>query len=140
MSLKFRGGERYQRGRGIGGFFKTIINAFKPLFKSAGTSIAKAATSRSGKMLGKALKDQALTSVANLSADALRGNDFGESLSNELVSGRRNIANTIENVARRENKRKSTSISRKGKKVKRSTIKENVAKKYMDLKSNDIFD
>ena len=152
MPLKFRGGEMYQRGRGIGGFFRAIGNAFKPLFKSAGTSIVKAVNSKSGQVLGKALKEQALTSVANLSADVLRGNDLGESFNNEFVSGKRNIANVIDNVVRLDNKRRATKIQGKPKKVKRGNVniklnvpqkyrgnQSNVPQKYRDNKSNDIY-
>ena len=139
MSLKFRGGELYQRGRGIGGFFRAIGNAFKPLIRTAGSTIVRAANSQSGRVLGKALKEQALTSVANLSADVLRGNDLGESFNNELASGRKNIANTIENVTKKKNKRRSEPIQRRSKKVKQGNIKSKLPMKYSDINSKDIF-
>ena len=139
MSLKFRGGELYQRGRGIGGLFRAIRNAFKLLLRTAGSSIVRAANSQSGKVLGKALKEQALTSVANLSADVLRGNDLGESFNNELASGRENIANTIENVTKKNNKRRNEPIQRRSKKIRRGNVKSKLAEKYKDVNSKDIF-
>ena len=49
MSLRFRGGERLQRGRGIGGLLRLLKSVFSPLVKSAGKTIVKAATSDTGK-------------------------------------------------------------------------------------------
>ena len=49
MSLRFKGGERLQRGRGIGGLLRLVKSLFTPLVKSAGKSIVKAATYNTGK-------------------------------------------------------------------------------------------
>ena len=51
MSLRFRGGERLQRGRGIGGLLRLVKSVFAPLIRSAGKTIVKAATSDTGKQL-----------------------------------------------------------------------------------------
>jgi hypothetical protein len=40
MGLLFRGGEQLQRGRGIGGLFKTIPNIFKPKEKKRKNKLA----------------------------------------------------------------------------------------------------
>ena len=73
MSLRFKGGERLQRGRGIGGLLRLVKSLFTPLVKSAGKSIVKAATSNTGKAVLKSIKDQAIDSGIRLASDALRG-------------------------------------------------------------------
>lgn len=71
MSLRFRGGERLQRGRGIGGLLRLLKSVFSPLVKSAGKTIVKAARSNTGKMIGNALKEQAIDSAVKLGVDAM---------------------------------------------------------------------
>ena len=83
MSLRFRGGDYIQRGRGIGGLLRLAKSVFLPLMKTAGKTVIKAAKSKTGKMIGNAIKEQAISSGTNLLAGALRGNDLGESLHNE---------------------------------------------------------
>ena len=73
MSLRFRGGERLQRGRGIGGLLRIVKSLFSPLVKSAGKTIVKAAASNTGKKVLSTLKDQAIESGVRLATDALRG-------------------------------------------------------------------
>ena len=36
MTIRFRGGERLQRGRGIGGLLRLVKSVFSPLVKSFG--------------------------------------------------------------------------------------------------------
>jgi len=100
MSLRFRGGDYIQRGRGIGGLLRMAKSVFLPLMKTAGKTAIKAAKSKTGKMIGNAIKEQAISSGANLLADALRGNDLKESLHNEGQNIRHRAADTIENVSR----------------------------------------
>ena len=98
MSLRFRGGERLQRGRGIGGLLRLFKSVFSPLVKSAGKTIVKAATSDTGKAVLRNIKDQAIDSAVKLTADAIRGEDMGESLQNEIQQVKRKAAEVIENV------------------------------------------
>ena len=42
MTIHFRGGEIRQKGKGIGGFFRGLVNLFRPMVRTAGSSIAKA--------------------------------------------------------------------------------------------------
>ena len=98
MSLRFRGGERLQRGRGIGGLLRLFKSVFSPLVKSAGKTIVKAATSDTGKAVLRNIKDQAIDSAVKLTADAIRGEDMGESLQNEIQQVKRKAADVIENV------------------------------------------
>ena len=98
MSLRFRGGERLQRGRGIGGLLRLFKSVFSPLVKSAGKTIVKAATSDTGKAVLRNIKDQAIDSAVKLTTDAMRGEDMGESLQNEMQQVKRKAADVIENV------------------------------------------
>ena len=105
MSLRFKGGERLQRGRGIGGLLRLVKSLFTPLVKSAGKSIVKAATSNTGKAVLNSIKDQAIDSGIRLASDALRGEDMDESLHNELQTVKRKAADGLESVVRKNKKR-----------------------------------
>ena len=106
MSIKFRGGERIQRGKGNGGILRALGGIFKPLMKTLGSTFVKAAKSSTGKAVGQVLKEQALTSVANLTSEALRGNDLKKSLADEMVFVRENAADMIDNLSATRRKRK----------------------------------
>ena len=137
MSLRFKGGDLHQRGRGIGGFFRAIGSLFKPLMKSAGKSIVKAANSNVGKAIGESLKEQAISSTVNMTADVLRGNDLQESVSKEYITARNNLADTLEtNVGI---KRKAPDIQSNPKRVKRENIKLKVKKKKKTRSIDDDF-
>ena len=108
MSLRFRGGERLQRGRGIGGLLRLVKSVFSPLVRSAGKSIVKAATSNTGKAVLNSIKDQAIDSAVKLTTDAIRGEDMDVSLQNEMQQVKRKAADVIENVhSARKKQRKS---------------------------------
>ena len=116
MSLRFRGGDYIQRGRGIGGLLRLAKSVFLPLMKTAGKTVIKAAKSKTGKMIGNAIKEQAISSGTNLLADVVRGNDLEESLHNEGQNIRQRAADTIEYVSRIPKKRKKKPISTPNKK------------------------
>ena len=84
MAIQFRGGDTLiQKGKGIGGFFRHIASIFKPLFKSAGNTVVKAAKSSTARHIAKELADQAIDSSLNMSRDMLSGNDLKQSFDNE---------------------------------------------------------
>lgn len=88
MALKFKGGERLQRGRGIGGLLRLAKGLFSPIVKTA----KRAITSKAAKAAGKAIANQLVESGANIATDALMGNDVNESFQRELQAGRKNAA------------------------------------------------
>ena len=96
MSLRFRGGERLQRGRGIGGLLRLAKGLLKPVVKSAKEAI----TSNTAKAIGKAVANQMVESGANIATDALMGNDMNESMHRELQNTRQNAAVGIQNLKR----------------------------------------
>ena len=98
MSLRFRGGERLQRGRGIGGLLRLLKSVFSPLVRTAGKTIVKAAKSDVGKHVLKNLKEQAIESGVHLTSAAIRGDDMGEALNNELQSVKRKAADVVDEV------------------------------------------
>ena len=149
MSIKFRGGYPTQRGRGIGGLFRAAGSLFKPLFKTVSSTALKAVRSNTGKMIGNALKEQAINSAINLTADAIRGNDLNESLQNEVGATRQTIGNVVEDIGSMTKKRKAytANIPSKKKKVKRGNVPKLASKNairgftsYTDDKAqNDFF-
>ena len=61
MSIWFSGGERFQRGRGIGGLLRLAKGLFKPVIESIG----KAMRSNTGQSIGNAIKDQSIKTAKN---------------------------------------------------------------------------
>ena len=96
MSLRFRGGERLQRGRGIGGLLRLAKGLFKPILKSAKEAI----TSNAAKAIGKAVTNLLVESGANIATDALSRNDINESIQRELHNKRQNAADGVQNLKR----------------------------------------
>ena len=113
MSLRFRGGERLQRGRGIGGLLRLVKSVFSPLVKT----VAKAAKSNTGKALGNVLKEQAISSAINLTGDVIQGNNLKESLKNELKSGRETLGSAIKGIRKRKNEMNDKKIVKQRKVV-----------------------
>ena len=134
MSLRFRGGERLQRGRGIGGLLRLLKSVFSPLVKSAGKTIVKAATSDTGKAVLRNIKDQAIDSAVKLTADAIRGEDMDVSLQNEMQQVKRKAADVIENVHSARKKQRKAEPKQKTK----ARTKTKPALKLVKPK-NDIF-
>ena len=117
MSLRFRGGERLQRGRGVGGLLRLFKSVFSPLVKSAGKTIVKAATSDTGKAVLRNIKDQAIDSAVKLTTDALRGEDMDVSVQNEMQQVKRKAADVIENVYSARKKQRKAEPKQKIKKA-----------------------
>ena len=80
MSIQFSHGGRFQRGRGIGGLLRLAKGLFKPVIQTIG----KAAKSNTGKVIGRALKNQAIESATNLANDVLSGNSLKEGVEREV--------------------------------------------------------
>jgi len=141
MSLRFKGGERLQRGRGIGGLLRLVKSLFTPLVKSAGKSIVKAATSNTGKAVLNSIKDQAIDSGIRLASDALRGEDMDESLHNELQSVKRKAADGLESVVRKKKKKKQNDYRDNSNTtyIKHKKTKYNQPKRRI-IKKKDLFD
>ena len=112
MSIRFSGGDRFQRGRGIGGLLRIAKNLFQPIVRTIG----KAVNSNTGRAIGKALKEQAIESGTNLVTDVLRGNSLSEGFNREVNTFKEKGAEGIEQL-RRSRRNQSTKPIQKIKKV-----------------------
>ena len=128
MSLRFRGGERLQRGRGIGGLLRLVKSVFSPLVKT----VAKAVESNTGKALGNALKEQAISSAINLTGDVIQGNNLKESLKNELKSGRETLGSAIKGIRKRKSEMNDKKIVKQRKVVSTKKKKLLFKKDFLD--------
>ena len=131
MSLRFKGGNLLQRGRGIGGLLRIASSLFKPLFKSVGSTAIKVARSDAGKAIGKAVKEQAISSAKNIAVNTISGKNIKDSVRNEVKNVRKRVADKFENVLNEPKKRKLTSKPRKRKR------KVSYANRYSDVKNID---
>ena len=133
MSLRFKGGNLLQKGRGIGGLLRAASSLFKPFFKTVGSTALKVARSNTGKAIGKALKEQALSSAKNIAIDTIRGENIRDSLDNEVSNVRKRVADNVENMLNSPKKRKVVPKSKTKKK------KVTYANRYSDQKNSDWF-
>ncbi len=86
MGMHFVGGERIQRGRGIGGLLRIASKLFSPVAKIA-KQVLKSDT---GKKIVGAVKNQAINSSINIANDIAEGKNMKESLSNEFENVKQN--------------------------------------------------
>ena len=133
MSLRFKGGNLLQKGRGIGGLLRAASSLFKPFFKTVGSTALKVACSNTGKAIGKALKEQAISSAKNIAFDTIRGENIKDSLNNEVSNVRKRVADNVEDMLNTPKKRKVVSKSKPKKK------KVTYANRYSDIKNTDWF-
>ena len=112
MSIRFSGGDIFQRGRGIGGLLRIAKNLFQPLVRTIG----KAVNSNTGRAIGKALKEQAIESGTNLVTDVLRGNNISEGFKREVNTFKEKGAEGIEQL-QKSRRNQSTKPIQKIKKV-----------------------
>ena len=123
MSIQFSGGERFQRGRGIGG----LLRLAKGLFKPAIESIGRVVRSNTGQAIGNALKNQAIDTAKNLATDVLSGKNLKEGVKREVHNIKNRAAlgiqqlNKKQEIKCRESKRQSKEVENSKSKSKRKT-------------------
>ena len=129
MSRRFVGGDRLQRGRGIGGILRIASRLFSPFAKV----VKSALKSDTGRKIGNAVKEQAVESSINLVSDIAKGRNVKESLRDELENVKRNTKRKAVEIGLDELKK----ISKKAVKNdgKKSTPKKSKTKKL----KKDIF-
>ena len=113
MSIRFRGGERLQRGRGIGGLLRLVKSVFTPIVKSIGRTAVKAVTSKAGKKALETIKDQVVSSAVNMTADVIKGNDLGESFQNEVSAARHTVGDVVKSFGNKRSNNKEKVIPHK---------------------------
>lgn len=131
--IHFRGGELQQKGKGIGGFFRGIVNLLKPVARSVGSNLARAATSNTAKSIAKTLGEQALDSTLNITKDYLNGNDMSHAVDREVGQFKKRGADIIEDVKPKRRRVSSDGAIRKTPK-KRPTLK--LMRKYDGTRKN----
>ena len=87
MAPFFLGGERIQRGKGIGGILRIASKLFKPL----GNLAVKAVKSPTGKKIVNAVKSQAIDSSINVAKDLASGQGIKESLKDEFKNSKESL-------------------------------------------------
>ena len=123
MSIRFSGGERFQRGRGIGGLLRLAEGLFKPAIESIGRVVR----SNTGQAIGNALKNQAIDTAKNLATDVLSGNNLKEGVKREVHNIKNRAAlgiqqlNKKQEIKCRESKRQSKEVENSKSKSKRKT-------------------
>ena len=118
--IHFRGGEIQQKGKGIDGFFRGLINMLRPVARSVGSNLARAATSNTAKDIAKTLGEQAIDSTLNMTKDYLNGNDMKHSFDRETGEFRKRGSEVIEQV---QTKRRRGNQPQKKAPKKRPTLK-----------------
>lgn len=121
MGTFFRGGERIQRGKGIGGVLRIASKLFTPL-KNV---VQKVLSSDTGKKVISAVKEQAIDSSLNLAKDLASGKDLKSSITDEMENVKGNA------------KRKAIDI---GIDILKAKKKKHHKTKKRGKKQNDIFD
>ena len=122
-TIRFSGGERYQRGRGIGG----LLRLAKGLFKPAIESIGRVMRSNTGQAIGNALKNQAIDTAKNLATDVLTGNNLKEGVKREVHNIKNRAALGIQQLNKKqeikcpESKRKSKEVQNSKSRSKKKT-------------------
>lgn len=119
-----------QRGRGIGSIFASLFKAVVPAFKSIGRAIIKSPITKSALSTAK---NKAIDAGIQIAADALSGENIGQSISKNLktvssaigddvvssLKGKVQIKPVVATNQRR--KRKRTKVSNKSKKGRKKT-------------------
>ena len=131
MAPYFHGGERLQRGRGIGGLLRIASSLFRPL----GSVTAKALKSAAGKKIINAVKNQAIDSSINVARDLVEGKNIKESLKDEFENAKSNAKRKAIEIGSDYLKKKNAEFSSAPKKrrISRKRIRKTVKKR-------DIFD
>ena len=115
MSIRFSGGDRFQRGRGIGGLLRLAKNLFKPIVRTVG----KAVKSNTGRAIGNALKEQAIETGTNLLTDVIVGNDLNQGLNREVNNIKVRTAEGIQQIKNSRKKPVKKAPSKKKKNIKK---------------------
>jgi len=140
MSLRFRGGERLQRGRGIGGLLRLAKSIFSPVVKSIGSTALKVAKSKAGKAALEVIKDQAISSVGNVASDLSKGKNLKSSVRNELESVRQKTADRLQQLTKPQRQHRTPSTKSKGNKI--NHIEKSIAQQIAEItqRLNDLGD
>lgn len=131
MALRFIGGHRIQRGRGVGGLLRLASKLFSPVARV----VKNVLRSNTGKLIGNAVKEQAVESSINVVSDIAKGRNIKESLKDEIHNVKHNAKRKALEIGVSHLKNFS-SESDKFRKKKKTTPKKKTKRK---TKKTDIF-
>lgn len=129
MSRRFIGGDRLQRGRGIGGILRIASRLLSPIAKVAKSALQ----SDTGRKIGNAVKQQAIESSINLASDIAKGKTVKESFKDELKNVKHNTKRKAVEIGLDHLKNYSTKPLAIGEKKKAYPKKSKPKKKKRDI-------
>jgi len=97
-------GDRFQQGRGFGGFFSGLFRTLKPLFSMGLSAGKKLITSDAAKSLGQSALSIGKEGAKQFAVDVLTGKNVKESLDKELNTAKQKIAQKIRGSGSRKRK------------------------------------
>lgn len=114
MSRRFIGGDRIQRGRGVGGILRIASRLLSPIAKV----VKSALQTDTGRKIGNAVKQQAIESSINLASDIAKGKTVKQSFKDELENVKHNTKRKAVEIGLDHIKKYSTNPIAVGKKKK----------------------
>lgn len=100
-------GDRFQHGRGFGGFFSGLFRSLKPLFSMGLSAGKKLITSDVAKSLGRSALDIGKETAKQVAVDVLTGKNVKESVDKELEVAKQKLAEKIRGSGSRRRKKAS---------------------------------
>ena len=129
MSRQFIGGDRIQRGRGIGGILRIASRLLSPIAKV----VKSALQTDTGRKIGNAVKQQAIESSINLASDIAKGKTVKQSFKDELENVKHNTKRKAVEIGLDHLKNYSTNPIAVGKKKKTYPKKPKPKKRKKDI-------
>jgi len=102
-------GDRFQRGRGFGGFFSSIFRSLRPLASMGLSAGKKILTSDAAKAIGRTALEAGKEAAKQVAVDVLTGKNIKESFDKEIQGAREKIATKIAGSGSRKRKRLAAS-------------------------------
>ena len=128
MSVRFRRGERLQRGCGIVSLLQLVKSVLPPLVKSLKQTALNVDRSNKTQKHIASIQEEALSTAANMTADVIRGNDLNKRLKKEGSAVRQTAGNVVQNIVGSKN-------NMKHKKHSKTKLKNTYGNPYSDIKN-----
>ena len=103
--MYFHRGERFQQGRGFGGFFSGLFRQLKPLFSMGFSAGKKMLSTDTAKAIGRSALDIGKDAVKKVAVDVLTGKNLKESVNKEIDDVKQKIATKISGSGYRKRKK-----------------------------------
>ena len=93
--LTYHSGLRFQKGRGFGSFFGSILRGLKPIAKMGLNAGKRFIKSDFVKKLGNTALDVGKQAATNIAVDVLEGKNLKDSAQEQLEEAKKQIATTL---------------------------------------------